>query len=439
MANFKITATTTVAELKEQFHNEFGGILRIYQGRSEAPEDATLVSLGGKVGELECRASRTVGKFIEAFQSELGLKVKVYTKDNWVSVLDGITLATVREIPKNARKAQMEQYLAYQRDEKEEVILFNPADYHFNEFGLAKVEVNGKYGFIDKDGKLVVEPNLDQVYFFSEDGLAQACIDDKWGLIDKDGKFVIEPKFDSIDHFNDGLARARVNGKWGFIDKDGKFAIEPKFDSVRKFDDGLAEACVNDKWGFIDKDGKFVIEPKFDSVDSFDENSLSKVLIDDKYGCIDKSGNYVVEPAFDYINCFNDGRAIVEQSGKAGVIDTTGKFVVELIFDGLEPLEYGLARAKIDGKYGFINEDGTFEIEPEFDWLPDYFGNEEDGPTCAGIYVDDEMKFGFIDRSGNFVIDPIYDDNAEFWDGTANVCLDGEDITIDRNGNQVEG
>lgn len=121
MANFKITATTTVAELKERFHNEFGGILRVYQGRSEAPEDATLVSLGGKVGELECRASRTVGKFIEAFQSELGLKVKVYTKDNWVSVLDGITLATVREIPKNARKAQMEQFLAYQRDEKEEV------------------------------------------------------------------------------------------------------------------------------------------------------------------------------------------------------------------------------------------------------------------------------------------------------------------------------
>ena len=120
MANFKITATTTVAELKEQFHNEFGGILRVYQGRSEAPEDATLVSLGGKVGELECRASRTVGKFIEAFQSELGLKVKVYTKDNWVSVLDGITLATVREIPKNARKAQMKQYLAYQRDEEED-------------------------------------------------------------------------------------------------------------------------------------------------------------------------------------------------------------------------------------------------------------------------------------------------------------------------------
>lgn len=52
MAKFKITPTTTVAELKEQFRNEVGCVLRVYQGRSEAPDDATLVSLGAKEGEL---------------------------------------------------------------------------------------------------------------------------------------------------------------------------------------------------------------------------------------------------------------------------------------------------------------------------------------------------------------------------------------------------
>lgn len=163
MANFKITKTTTVAELKEQFHNEFGGILRVYQGRSEAPEDATLVSLGGKVGELECRASRTVGKFIEAFQSELGLKVKVYTKDNWVSVLDGITLATVREIPKNARKAQMEQFLAYQRDEKEEVT--EEAKAEEGEYILFVTNEGGDpVKSIDWKSELVLEQGENKVY-----------------------------------------------------------------------------------------------------------------------------------------------------------------------------------------------------------------------------------------------------------------------------------
>ena len=108
MAKFKITPTTTVAELKEQFSNEVGGVLRIYEGRSEAADGATLVSLGAKEGELECRTSRTVGKFEEAFQNDLNLKVKVYTKDNWVKVLDGITLATAAELPNGMTKAKME-------------------------------------------------------------------------------------------------------------------------------------------------------------------------------------------------------------------------------------------------------------------------------------------------------------------------------------------
>lgn len=120
MAIFKITPTTTVAELKEQFSNEVGGTLRIYEGRSEASDGATLVSLGAKEGELECRTSRTVGKFEEAFQSDLNLKVKVYTKDNWVKVLDGITLASAAELPNGMTKAKMEEYLSYKREGKED-------------------------------------------------------------------------------------------------------------------------------------------------------------------------------------------------------------------------------------------------------------------------------------------------------------------------------
>lgn len=121
MATFKITEKTTVAELKTAFGNEVGGTLRIYEGRSEASDDATLVSLGAKEGELECRTNRTVGKFEEAFKDELNLKVKVYTNDNWVKVLDGITLATVKNIPNQTTKTKMEEFLAYERKGTKEV------------------------------------------------------------------------------------------------------------------------------------------------------------------------------------------------------------------------------------------------------------------------------------------------------------------------------
>lgn len=120
MAIFKLTKTTTVATLKEEFFTAFGAKLRIYSGRSQADESATLGELGlTNEGDFECRASLTVGSFIERMQSDYGLKVKVYTCDDWVAVLDGLTLESAGKVKKNAVKADMESMIAYQRTDEE--------------------------------------------------------------------------------------------------------------------------------------------------------------------------------------------------------------------------------------------------------------------------------------------------------------------------------
>lgn len=107
---------TVVADLKAAFNARFGAKLRVYSGRSQAEESATLGELGlTNEGEFECRASLTVGSFIERMQSEHGLKVKVYTCDEWVAVLDGLTLERAGKVKKNAVKADMESMIAYQR------------------------------------------------------------------------------------------------------------------------------------------------------------------------------------------------------------------------------------------------------------------------------------------------------------------------------------
>ena len=50
--------------------------------------------------------------------------------------------------------------------------------------GLAKVEQNEKYGFVDKTGKLIVPVQYDWVWYFSED-LASVKQNGKWGFVDK--------------------------------------------------------------------------------------------------------------------------------------------------------------------------------------------------------------------------------------------------------------
>ena len=122
--------------------------------------------------------------------------------------------------------------------------------------GLAKVSLNGKYGFIDKTGKEVTPIKYDDAWF--SEGLAQVKINGKWGFIDKTGKEVIPIKYDNASLFLEGLAIVELNGKWGFIDKTGKEVIPIKYDDIYSFSKGLAEVELNGKSFYINRKGECV-------------------------------------------------------------------------------------------------------------------------------------------------------------------------------------
>jgi len=67
--------------------------------------------------------------------------------------------------------------------------------------------------------------------------------DGKWGFVDREGKIVIEPRFDHVDSRGAGesLIAVEVSGRWGFINKAGDMVIEPQFDHACYFTEGLAD------------------------------------------------------------------------------------------------------------------------------------------------------------------------------------------------------
>ena len=58
----------------------------------------------------------------------------------------------------------------------------------------------------------------------------------KWGFIDKTGAVIIPPQSKYGSPFHEGLAAASVGDKWGYIDKTGKFVINPQYDSALQFE-----------------------------------------------------------------------------------------------------------------------------------------------------------------------------------------------------------
>jgi hypothetical protein len=92
---------------------------------------------------------------------------------------------------------------------------------------------------------------------FSE-GLAKTCQDGKCGFMDKTGQVVIRDV--GITEFSEGFARVWCGNQAGYMDKTGQIAIPARFDRAYGFHDGLAMVRENRTWGFIDKTGQMVIE-----------------------------------------------------------------------------------------------------------------------------------------------------------------------------------
>jgi hypothetical protein len=73
---------------------------------------------------------------------------------------------------------------------------------------------------------LAIPAEFDDSLGFGE-GLAAVRVGDeeagKWGYIDKQGKMVIEPQFGQARAFGEGLALVRIGdeetGRWGFISR----------------------------------------------------------------------------------------------------------------------------------------------------------------------------------------------------------------------------
>src|SRR5260370_31113407 len=73
-----------------------------------------------------------------------------------------------------------------------------------------------------------------------EEGLAPVQVAGKWGYIDSEGKITIEPQFGDVGSFQEELAPVSLGGRWGYRDKSRTITINPHFAHAGVFSVGLA-------------------------------------------------------------------------------------------------------------------------------------------------------------------------------------------------------
>ena len=92
-------------------------------------------------------------------------------------------------------------------------------------------------------------------------GLAAVKKGGRWGYVNHDGQLVIQPQFDRAGYFASGLAPATLGDRTGFIDSSGSFAFLLEYDDAPGFLTGDDEddlyIAPSDVSRFWTKDRKF--------------------------------------------------------------------------------------------------------------------------------------------------------------------------------------
>lgn len=315
--------------------------------------------------------------------------------------------------------------------------------------GMARVSLNGKVGYVDAAGTLLISPkatiSIGTGDFAAErslaaliesdfsEGLAAYRLDGRYGYVDTEGKIVIAPQFEQVDLFRDGLAIVRVNGRYGWIDKTGKLVIPAEYDKALPFSEGLGTVLLHGQgFGYLDRSGKLKIKPQFNYAYPF-AGGRARAQVSGGYGYIDTSGKLVVPPPENYrlSSDFSDGLAVVNVTGKGwGYIDPSGRLAIASQFFSATPFKEGLARVTPTGgstpdgrwtekKWGYIDRKGKSVIAPQFDDARDF----SEGFAAVAVKG---RGYGFVDKNGKLKIEPKYAAVEDFSGGLARVWLERE-------------
>lgn len=315
---------------------------------------------------------------------------------------------------------------------------------------LFPIPIDGKWGYINSSGRIVIPPQFDEAYDFEKSGFAYVKKSKGAGLVDPTGRLVVPPiyvqvnyveeidriiaftmmsspvyKFkildnngnpvvdkvfesDSLACFSHGLAPVKSLGVWGYIDRYGRWRIDPKFFGAGCFDDetGLAPAAVGGKWGYIDISGTWKIKPSFEYACHFSKG-LASVQIGGKFGYINPNGEVVITAKFPYCDDFSGGLISFkdERTQKSGFIDGNGRIAIPPKFDDVNAFfsNRSFAQASIDGRWGLIDRTGNWVLKPVFDRMP-FFGEAGLSPMRDAR----GGKWGFINLKGEWAIQPIF-------------------------------
>lgn len=277
--------------------------------------------------------------------------------------------------------------------------------------------------YIDSTGYVISDTVYSRAWPFTED-LAMVKKGSRYGYIDRQGNMVIENKFRKAASFSEGKAAATLKGgRFGYIGTDGEWLIEPAYREALNFSEGLAPVKPGNLFGYIDETGTVVIKPAWLRANPF-INGTAVVFNKNGFGLINRSGKELLNCKYNRITPpdTNNNRIISRNSSQLvnaeGEIITKKSKVISDAGEGYYSIKKGLG-------FVLIRSDGT-EVCAFISDRPLQVGNDR-------VLVTKKSRLYYYNLAGNKLLGP-YNKAASFAQNLAIVSTKDETYVIDTSG-----
>ena len=300
----------------------------------------------------------------------------------------------------------------------------------------AFMDIDGKIGLMDKEGKQVLDTEGLPLRFTyiskATEGKMQVCHPTSAfsqvgkSLQDLFKEFNVEAVKGSGDH--QSQLKSNKKGLWAYTNPDGKIAIPFEYELATPFKNDFAINKKNGKWGAINAKNETLIPFEFDAI--MPENNNWKVIkTEGEQGSLyyDTKGQSFDQESQAKLSVKGLRLFVVQNNDnppKYGYANSSGKLVIPHQFDEATDFHEGIATVKKGNQWSFINEKGKKAVTLDSDII----GITKVGQFSEGLCPiqkttilnkQSKIKYGYLDIKGNLVITPQFDRAGMFSNGIA--------------------
>lgn len=343
-------------------------------------------------------------------------------------------------------------------------IFFNNQKYKYelvqisnSEIQYYKLEKDGKYGVIDKNGNVVIEPtymSIDipnptkPIFIKSDDGQKYSAIDNNKNTLFDQYESVEAISINSVSSnipYEKTVLKYKQNGLYGLMNFEGNKITENIYNSITNIDykEGNLKIEQNGQFGVINIKGTTIIKPEYDAIIAdgyYDDETkyenagfVLRIKTDDGYrfGYANKNGKIILDTLYNEINRITelegkDVYLIVSNNGRYGLIKN-GKEVLKSEYTEIEyDINNSLLIVQKDNAQGVVDLKGNNIVPLDYDSIIiggkyinaqkgqdivifDAEGNNVNTNIVSynkvndnySIVIDEENNYNIIDNSGN--------------------------------------